>query len=180
MGEFHQLILGNVDGWLDLGVGDNSKVDLVKEDNSIYIELKNKYNTCNSDTLTQVKDKLIKVLEENEQAKAYWGFIVPSTAARSGSIKWKKRAAKTQPGGTSMAVIHDRLYKAWGSEVYKIVTGDGDNLKRLYDALPNEISGIMNNRINFIDIANEIAEEFTDHLDQIREDIFEYSFVKKK
>ena len=46
--------------------------------------------------------------------------------------------------------------------------------------LPGEISGIMDDRINFIDIANEITEECTDHLDQIREEIYEYSFVKKK
>ena len=120
------------------------------------------------------------MLEENKQAKAYWGFIVPSTVARSGSINWKQRSQIKQPDGTRMAIIHDRLYKAWGSEVYKIVTGDGDNLKKLYDVLPNEISGIMDNRINFIDIANEITEECTGHLNQIREDIYEYSFVKKK
>jgi len=180
IGEFHQLILGSVDGWKDLGIGDNSKVDLVKEDKSIFIELKNKYNTCNSDALAKVQDKLVKVLKENEMAKAYWGFIVPSTVARSGSTNWRKRVKETQPDGTKMAIIHNGLYKAWGSEVYKIVTGDSDNLKRLYDVLPGEISGIMDDRINFIDIANEITEECTDHLDQIREEIYEYSFVKKK
>ena len=44
IGEFHQNLLGKVSGWINLGVGDKSGLDLKKEDNSIFIELKNKHN----------------------------------------------------------------------------------------------------------------------------------------
>lgn len=48
IGEFHQELLGKVDGWIDLGIGDETEIDLKKEDNAVFIELKNKYNTMNS------------------------------------------------------------------------------------------------------------------------------------
>ena len=40
VGDFHQNLLGSVDGWINLGRGDPSGMDLKKEDNSIWIELK--------------------------------------------------------------------------------------------------------------------------------------------
>ena len=169
IGEFHQIILGSVDGWRDLGVGDKSKVDLVKEDNSIFIELKNKYNTCNSDALAKVREKLFNALKANDNSTAYWGFIVPNTVKRHGRKIWVNKSPHN----------HDRLYKAWGSEVYNIVTGESENLKRVYDILPSKIDKTMKERKNFIDIADEITEECNDHFNQIREDIYEYSFIKK-
>lgn len=48
IGEFHQELLGKVDGWVDLGMGDETEIDLKKEDNTVFVELKNKYNTMNS------------------------------------------------------------------------------------------------------------------------------------
>ncbi len=67
---FTKKILGSVEGWDDLGVGDESKVDLFNSDKNIYIELKNKYNTCNSDALDKVKDKLLNILTNNAEATA--------------------------------------------------------------------------------------------------------------
>ncbi len=60
IGEFHQKLLGGVKGWKDLGTGDESKLDLVKSNNSIGIELNNKFNTVNSDSLDKVRDKIEK------------------------------------------------------------------------------------------------------------------------
>ena len=55
IGDFHQRLLGGANGWTNLGTGDESKVDLKKSNNSIFIELKNKFNTVNADSLAQVK-----------------------------------------------------------------------------------------------------------------------------
>ncbi len=49
IGEFHQGILGSTEGWIDLGKGDETAADLKNEDETIFIELKNKYNTLNND-----------------------------------------------------------------------------------------------------------------------------------
>src|SRR3989304_7308117 len=40
IGEFHQMLLGAVDGWTDLGIGDESHLDLKKNDGSVFIEIK--------------------------------------------------------------------------------------------------------------------------------------------
>ena len=61
IGDFHQRLLGKVDGWEDLGTGDTTKVDLRKEDNSIFMELQNKENTVNADSKDQVRRKLSNI-----------------------------------------------------------------------------------------------------------------------
>ena len=65
IGEFHQELLSKVNGWVDLGIGDETEVDLKKEDNSIFIELKNKYNTVNSSSTKTCREKLENILERN-------------------------------------------------------------------------------------------------------------------
>ena len=62
IGEFHQELLGKVNGWADLGVGDETEIDLKKEDNTVFIELKNKYNTMNSSSEKTCREKLEKVI----------------------------------------------------------------------------------------------------------------------
>lgn len=37
IGEFHQELLGKVEGWVDLGIGDETEIDLKKEDNTVFI-----------------------------------------------------------------------------------------------------------------------------------------------
>ena len=63
MGEFHQRLLGRVEGWQDLGTGDNSHVDLKNDEGTIYIELKNKYNTINSGSGKTVRENLEKIVQ---------------------------------------------------------------------------------------------------------------------
>lgn len=57
IGEFHQELLGKVDGWVDLGIGDETEIDLKKEDNTVFVELKNKYNTMNSSSEKTCREK---------------------------------------------------------------------------------------------------------------------------
>ena len=81
IGEFHQILLGSIDGWNDLGIGDDSKVDLCNDDATIFIELKNKFNTCNSDALAKVQEKLLNILQIHRNATAHWAYIVPSASS---------------------------------------------------------------------------------------------------
>ena len=53
IGEFHQKVLGNADGWIDLGVGGG--MDICNEEKTIFIELKNKSNTVNDGSGKTVK-----------------------------------------------------------------------------------------------------------------------------
>ena len=131
IGEFHQKILGSVDGWNDLGVGDESKVDICNDDQTIFIELKNKFNTCNSDALNKVHEKLLNIVRGSDVHEAYWAYIVPNTVQKQGINLWKKNG-----------VTYRGLYKAWGADVYKLVTGDQNTLYETYEALAKRIPAL--------------------------------------
>ncbi len=148
IGEFHQKLLGKVNGWVDLGVGDDSKVDLMKSDKSIFIELKNKFNTMNSDSTDKCRDKLEMAVRNNPKVKAYWAFLV-SKNGDSGDIIWKK-------GGKS----DERIRKVWGSKVYELVTGDPKALEKTWKALALAIKDLRKSEFSINEIEMTKLLEF--------------------
>jgi hypothetical protein len=171
IGEFHQLVLGGVDGWVDLGTGDESQVDLKKEDNSIYIELKNKYNTCNSSSEAKVQEKLTGILDIYPDSKGYWAFIIPGVKKKYGTELWMSGRGK------KATVRHERLYKTWGADVYKLVTGDGDNLLKLYELLNTANLNIPSTTQNLIEVSDEIVQAANPHLPAIKAKIYEEMLI---
>lgn len=137
IGEFHKKLLGGVKGWKDLGVGDDSKIDLVREDNSIFIELKNKYNTTNSDSLEAVRIKLEHVIGVHPKATAYWAFII-SRSGDSGEAVWHKKGHESKKS----------IRKVWGANVYELVTGKEDSLQEMWFALPAALADITGKQIS--------------------------------
>jgi hypothetical protein len=131
IGDFHQKLLGGVKGWVDLGVGDESKVDLKKEDNTIFIELKNKYNTVNSDSLNSVRRKLEKITKDFPNSIAYWAFVIEKNGT-SGESEW-----------IYLGDNNPKLKKIWGSKLYELITGKPDALERTWIALPIAIKDIL-------------------------------------
>ena len=77
-GELAQLLMGNWYGWEDLGVGHSSGLDCRKKDMSIIMDVKNKWNTCNSGSQKALFDKLSKYKKENPQTRCVWGIVNPS------------------------------------------------------------------------------------------------------
>jgi len=77
VGDFHQMLLGGVEGWEDLKRGHPLGIDLKKEDDSVFIELKNKHNTVKGEDLENVFDKLKKVAEQYSNAIVYYAYIIP-------------------------------------------------------------------------------------------------------
>ena len=139
IGEFHQKLLGGVEGWADLGTGDESKVDLKKIDNSIFIELNNKFNTVNSDSLDKVRDKLEEAIGKYPKAKGYWAYILDKKGA-SYDVVWEYKG-KTDP----------RIRKISGKKVYELVTGNPKALETVWLALPKSISDILGVDIKITD-----------------------------
>lgn len=131
IGDFHQKLLGGVQGWKNLGTGDESEVDLKKIDNSVFIELKNKFNTVNSSSLAQSRRKLEKILEKYPKARAYWAFVIDKSGS-SGDAVWVYNG-KNDP----------RIRKVWGKQVYVLITGDADALIKVWKALPLAISDVL-------------------------------------
>jgi len=132
IGEFHQKVLGKVQGWIDLGTGDESGVDLKKDDNSIFIELKNKHNTMNSGSIKNCRLKLDSIVQIRPNSIAYWAFIVS-----------KNGDANEAPFRISGMRDNPQVKKIWGSKVYELVTGDPKALEKLWKALPKAIKDVL-------------------------------------
>ena len=83
IGEFHQELLGYVDGWINLEKGDPTGLDLKNEEETIFIELKNKYNTMNKTSKEGCQMALENVVEKYPNSRGYWAYVI--------SYKYKSR-----------------------------------------------------------------------------------------
>ena len=72
-----QIVFGEWLGWENLKIGHSSGLDIRKKDNTVVIELKNKYNTCNYDNQKAILDKLTKYKLHNPDTICVWGIINP-------------------------------------------------------------------------------------------------------
>lgn len=129
-GDFHQRLLGGVDGWVDLGVGDKTKLDLKKGDDTVFIELKNKFNTVNDDSLSKVREKLETNLRRYPESMNYWAYIIMK-GGTSGTSAWRYKGRETP-----------RIRRVWGSDVYSLITGRDDSLHQVWAALPRAINDV--------------------------------------
>ena len=78
-GDIAQVMIGNWHGYEDLGIGHATGVDCRKLDNTQILEIKNKYNTCNSGSAKTVKDKLAEYKNNNPNTECIWGIINPKS-----------------------------------------------------------------------------------------------------
>ena len=131
IGEFHQELLGKVDGWVDLGIGDETEIDLKKEDNTVFIELKNKYNTMNSSSEKTCREKLENVIEKYPDATAYWAYVI-SKNYKSECRVWKYQQREDE-----------RIRRISGDRLYTMVTGDSKALEKTFNAIPKAIVEIL-------------------------------------
>lgn len=131
IGEFHQELLGKVNGWVDLGVGDETEIDLKKEDNTVFIELKNKYNTMNSSSEKTCREKLEKVIEKYPDATAYWAYVI-SKNYKSECRVWKYQQREDE-----------RIKRISGDRLYAMITGDSQALEKTFNAIPKAIVEIL-------------------------------------
>ena len=74
-GEIWQVAIGNFPGWEDLGIGHETECDLRRLDNTAIVELKNKYNTCNSGSKKDLERKLTNYKKKNPNTECIWGII---------------------------------------------------------------------------------------------------------
>lgn len=131
VGEFHQKLLGCVEGWEDLETGHFLQIDLKNKENTIFIELKNKHNTMNSSSTDSCRNKLEKIIELYPNAKAYWGFIVTKDGS-SGESTWEYQGRNDK-----------RIKKVWGKKVYELITGDTEALNKLWKAIPIAVKDLL-------------------------------------
>lgn len=138
IGEFHQMLLGGVKGWENLGRGHPLGIDLKNDNDTIFIELKNKHNTLKGEDHKNVFDKLKRALDKYPKALIYYAYIIPKNPG-SGEKIWK----------VSQRDPNKNILEAWGFRIYEIVTGDKKSLFKTWEALPIAINDLINSKENY-------------------------------
>ena len=135
IGLFHQKILGSVESWENLGIG--NVIDLVNNKSKIIAEIKNKFNTTKGNHKTAIYDDL-DMLVKNK----YFGYTAYYVA-----ILTKKRIDKPFTPSDNRTKFHrqinENIREIDGASFYKIVTGDANGLYKIYKNLPLILSEIL-------------------------------------
>jgi len=139
IGNLHQKILGNVDGWEDLGTG--GVVDLVCHKKKIIAEVKNKHNTVTGGKLADQYYSLERLV--NPKASLYKGYksyfvnIIPKRP-----LKFDTTFEPSDKDNGIKCPLNENIRIIDGASFYTLVTGRQLALQELYDALPLVIENI--------------------------------------
>lgn len=138
VGDFHQAILGNVEGWEDLRVG--GVADLKSDTRQIVAEVKNKYNTTKGNHKKVIYDDLNTLITTTyNNYTGYYVEIIPKSRRPYDKVftPSDNETGQRRPENEKIRVIDGRSF-------YKLVTGRENSLKELYDILPLVIAEVLN------------------------------------
>lgn len=135
IGEFHQQILGSIDGWNNPGIG--GSYDVINEEMKIIAEVKNKYNTMNSSSALNAYDKMASWLDYGKSG--YRAFIVEIVPEKphpySIAFTPSERKVRRQ--------TRENLRKIDGRSFYALATGIPNAIDLLYQALPDVLDELL-------------------------------------
>ena len=150
VGEFHQIILGSCEGWVDLETGDSTGLDLKKEDSTVFAEIKNKFNTMNSRSEKIAFNQLEQIVSDYPNSTAYLVQIIKKPG-ESYDVFWEYTKSKKP----LIKNTNPRIRKISGDKFYEKVTGKPDALKELYSILPRAIQDFSKQS----DVESELIED---------------------
>ena len=135
VGEFHQFLLGGVKGWTNLEQGHESGLDLMKDDKTIFMELKNKDNDLNGNVEFALREKMFKQHKKTPDATIYLAYICAKNK-KSEEKHWR-------PTTTEKLKLHnDKIRRISGSKVYELITGEENALRQVWECLPIVIKDV--------------------------------------
>lgn len=162
VGEFHQKILGTIEGVTDLGVGEI--IDL--RGPNFIAEVKNKHNTTKGNHKIAIYDDLEKCLSEaDNNTVGYYVEILPVNG-KTYDKPFTPSDNKTQ----TRRPENDRIRQIDGKTFYEKVTGNPNALEELYKMLPEVTAEIIKEEFN----------EDRDISESISQDEFDYIYKNKK
>jgi hypothetical protein len=135
IGDFHQEILGAVQGWENLGAGGG--LDVVNKQMKIIAEIKNKFNTTKGNHKVEIYDAIKSKLKikEYENFLGYYVEIIPQ-----GKNKYDKpfvpsdnKTQKRRPKNKNIRVID-------GVSFYALATGRKYALQELFEAVSHVLA----------------------------------------
>ena len=138
IGEFHQELLGYVDGWINLEKGDPTGLDLKNEEETVFIELKNKYNTMNKTSKEGCQMALENVVEKYPNSRGYWAYVISYKYKSQESIWEYSRKVNDE----TVKFSNPQVRRISGDKLYKMITGDKDALEKVCRAIPLAIKNI--------------------------------------
>jgi hypothetical protein len=145
VGEFHQQILGSMNGWQDLAVG--SVLDLVSTKHKIVAEVKNKFNTVKGSDRVGIYDALhALVMPKGQQYRgftAYYVEVIPKSAERYDRVFTPPDKATGERRAAS-----ERIRQIDGASFYALATGVDDALPQLFQVLPDVIEACSDYRFS--------------------------------
>lgn len=132
----------------------------------IYVEMKNKHNTMNSDSSNNVFNKMKNKLEEDPDGTCY---LVEVIATRSQNIVWSKN------GNTD-----ERIRRVSIDQFYYEVTGVEDAFKQLCDILPEELDIVIKNITRDTNSENTVLNQLSEIDPNIIKSMFLLAFSSYK
>lgn len=137
LGDFHQAILGNMTGWVDLGVG--GVADVRNDNKKVVAEIKNKFNTTKGNHKKVIYDDLLGLLNSSCKGyRAYYVEIIPSSP-----MPYDKPFTPSDNETHLRRPVNDSIRVIDGRSFYALVSGYPDALDVLYETLPVIISDAM-------------------------------------
>lgn len=137
LGDFHQAIIGSMNGWEDLSVGHVVDVRNVKR--KIIAEVKNKYNTTKGSDKKSIYDNInSQLMTVCKGFTGYYVEIIPKSKRSYNKVFTPSDNITQQqrPVNESIRVID-------GKSFYALASGHQEALKMLYTVLPKVISDIL-------------------------------------
>lgn len=135
IGLFHENILGGINGFEK---GNLDGYDVKATDNSLFADIKNKFNTMNSSSSETLYQKLERFAEKYPHSKCYW---VQIWAKNSFYEQWQVSFGKRNYN-------HPNVYKISGDQFYSLLSDQEDALFQLYKALPKAVDDFLNSMEN--------------------------------
>lgn len=162
VGLLHQKILGNVDGWRDMGTG--NIVDLVNDERKIVAEVKNKHNTTKgSDKVAIYKELDDLVMPKASNYKDYTAYFVEIIPKKP--IRYEECFTPSDRKKGTRCEANPKIKQTDGASFYTLVTGEEDALEQIFKTLPAVIKDSLKASST---IDSKGAEEF-----------FKVAFVEK-
>jgi hypothetical protein len=131
IGYFHQYLFrfaGN--GWEVPDNGVKGGFDVLNDNLHIYVEMKNKHNTMNDSSSSDIYVKMQNKLLSDDQATC---MLVEAIAKRSQNKVW---AVTINENGRRQRYSHERIRRVSMDKFYEIVFGERDAFFKLCKALP--------------------------------------------
>ncbi len=156
VGEFHQSVLGSIEGWENLGIG--GSLDLRNRNKKIIAEVKNKHNTLNSEGFVSVYDKLQRHLDYDESYKNYTAYfitIIPKTSTPIDKLFCPPERGTRRTERQDLRIID-------GKSFYKLATGIDDAMELLYLRIPYILGKIRGNDVQKLLMGTSTFHELFD------------------